>query len=83
MRIHSGMDFHISVDIAAAPETVWAVIANHSVEPILSGTRVTLRLHYAGAIGRLLARLTRGITGRYLGFEADGLKRRCESLAHA
>ena len=57
------------------------VYAQHSVEAITGGTRATLRLHYAGAMGRLLARLTRGITERYLGYEAEGLKRRSESLA--
>ena len=53
----------------------------HSVEPSGTGSRATLRLHYEGALGRLLARLTRGITNRYLDFEATGLKRRSEELA--
>ena len=139
------MDFQIAVDIAAAPETVWAVmsdaehwhewtpsvrsirlldtgpmrvgsralirqpkfppavwkvtaldpgrsftwksgapgmwvLARHSVESAASGSRATLHLHYDGPIGRLLARMTRNITNRYLEFEATGLKRRSESM---
>jgi uncharacterized protein YndB with AHSA1/START domain len=54
------------------------VHAHHSVEPVEGGARATLRLHYEGLIGRLLGRLTRAITNRYLGFEAAGLKRRSE-----
>ena len=57
------------------------VFAHHSIESTARGARATLRLHYEGAIGGLLARLTRGITLRYLGFEAAGLKRRSEALA--
>jgi uncharacterized protein YndB with AHSA1/START domain len=57
------------------------VYAHHSVEPVAGGTRATLRLRYPDAVGRLIGRLTRGITERYLGYEADGLKRRSESLA--
>jgi hypothetical protein len=57
------------------------VYAHHSVEPAPVGARVTLRLHYEGVIGRLIGRLTRDITNRYLGFEAAGLKRRSEERA--
>src|SRR5262245_29667953 len=59
------------------------VYGDHSVEATGDGARATLQLHYAGAIGPLFARLTRGITERYLGFEAAGLKRRSESLARS
>ena len=141
------VDFHISVDIAAPPDTVWAVMSDverwhewtasvrsirlldkgslavgtralvrqpkfppavwkitalepgkrftwrtgapgmrvdgrHSVETVSGGSRVHLELHYAGAFGNLLARLTRATTDRYLGYEAAGLKTRSESLAH-
>ena len=140
------MDFEIAVDIAAPPDTVWAVMsdaerwhewtesvrsirlldqgplavgsralirqpkvpaalwrvtaitlgrsftwrtgapgmwvdAQHSVETIPGGARATLHLHYEGVIGNLLARRTRDITNRYLGYEAAGLKKRSESLA--
>lgn len=57
------------------------VYAHHAVEPVEGGARVTLRLHYEGVLGRLLGRLTRVITNRYLGFESAGLKRRSEERA--
>ena len=57
------------------------VYGHHSVEERLGGgTRATLRLHYEGLLGSMLARLTRGITERYLGYEAAGLKKRSESI---
>ncbi len=59
------------------------VHAHHSVDAIPGGTRATLRLHYEGPIGILLGRMTRGITDRYLGHEAAGLKQRSESLTRA
>ena len=58
---------------------VW-VYAHHSVESIAGGSRATLRLHYEGAIARLVGRLTAGITNRYLGYEAQGLKQRSEAV---
>jgi uncharacterized membrane protein len=54
------------------------VYAHHSVAPAADGARASLALHYEGAIGRLLGRLTRPITDRYLELEATGLKRRSE-----
>lgn len=59
------------------------VHGHHLVEPIGSGTRAraTLRLHFEGALGRLLGRMTRRITERYVGWEAAGLKRRSEESA--
>ena len=140
------VEFHISVDIAAPPDTVWSVMsdaerwhewtasvtsirlldgrplgvgsralirqpkfppamwtvtaldpgrgfvwqsgapgmrvqAHHSLTPIAGGTRVTLRLEYSGMLGTLMARMTRGITNRYLGMEAAGLKKRSEERA--
>jgi hypothetical protein len=57
------------------------VHAHHSVEPVAGGTRATLRLHYEGALARLMGRLTRGITKRYLDYEASGLKARSEAAA--
>jgi uncharacterized membrane protein len=59
------------------------VFGHHAVEPIEGGTRGTLGLEYHGAVGRLLARLTRGMTERYLDFEAAGLKGRSESIARS
>jgi hypothetical protein len=57
------------------------VVARHRVDPIPTGSRVTLSLEYFGLLGGVLARLTRGITERYLGLEANGLKARCERTA--
>jgi hypothetical protein len=59
------------------------VYGQHSVEDRPPGARATLTLRYEGALGRLLARLTRGIAERYLGYESAGLKRRSESIASA
>ena len=59
------------------------VYGHHSVDPIPGGSRATLRLHYEGALGRLLGRMTRNITNRYLKYEADGLKQRSESLSRS
>jgi hypothetical protein len=58
------------------------VIANHSAEPTPTGSRATLSLRYEGFLGRLIARLTKGITNRYLRMEADGLKARAENPAY-
>jgi hypothetical protein len=59
------------------------VYGHHSVERHAKGTRATLRLTYEGVLARLMARWTRGITNRYLGLEAAGLKRRSEERARA
>jgi len=56
------------------------VYGHHSVEPLGAGSRAWLRLHYEGPLGVLLARWTRGITNRYLAYEAKGLKQRSESI---
>jgi len=42
-------------------------------------SKATLSLRYEGLLGGLLARLTRGITNRYLAMEAKGLKARSEN----
>jgi uncharacterized membrane protein len=57
------------------------VYGKHSVEPVGTGTRATLRLFYEGALARLMGRMTAGITNRYLGMEAAGLKLRSEETA--
>jgi hypothetical protein len=61
---------------AGAPG-MW-VYGYHAVAPARSGTRATLSVRYEGAAGRLLGRMTRAITGRYLAMEAAGLKQRSE-----
>jgi len=54
------------------------VVGRHSVEATAIGSRAILNLTYSGLLGGLFARLTRGITERYIGFEARGLKARSE-----
>lgn len=55
------------------------VTGHHSVEPTENGSRATLALSYEGMFGGLLARVTKGITLRYIAMEAAGLKVRAES----
>jgi hypothetical protein len=57
------------------------VRAYHTIEPAGPGSRVTLGLDYSGTLGRWMAKLTRGITERYLAMEAEGLKKRSEERA--
>jgi hypothetical protein len=54
------------------------VTGHHRVEPAGSGSRATLGLDFEGVLGPLWARLTRGITERYVLMEANGLKARSE-----
>jgi len=57
------------------------VFARHWVEATPSGSRATLSLELQGLFGGLFGRMTRGITERYLDFEASGLKARSENPA--
>ena len=57
------------------------VTARHTVEPIATGTRVTLSIRYEGLLRRLLARWTGELNERYLAMEANGLQARCTELA--
>ena len=54
------------------------VIGRHAVELTVNGTRAVLTLELKGMVGGLWGRLTRGITERYIGYEAAGLKARSE-----
>lgn len=54
------------------------VTGHHRVEPHGRGSRATLSLTHEGLVGRLIARLTAGITRRYIALEAQGLKARAE-----
>ena len=55
------------------------VTAHHSINGFGNATTATLSLCYEGLLGGLLARMTRGITNRYLAMEAKGLKARSEN----
>lgn len=58
--------------------------AHHGIEPIQSGSRVTLSVHFDGPLGPLAGWVAGGLTRRYLDMEAAGLKRRSEEgLEHA
>lgn len=58
------------------------VTGHHAVEPMANASRATLALSYEGVFGGLLARLTEGITRRYIAMEAAGLKARAENPAY-
>jgi uncharacterized membrane protein len=55
------------------------VTARHSVEPVPGGTRARLSVEFSGPFGSLAGWLTRRLNVRYLGIEANGLKRRSEA----
>jgi uncharacterized protein YndB with AHSA1/START domain len=54
------------------------VTGRHVAEPDGAGTRATVGIDIEGLFAGPWARLTRAITERYLDFEAQGLKARCE-----
>ena len=55
------------------------VIADHAIDGNGHRATATLSLRYEGFLGGLIARMTRGITQRYLAMEANGLKKRSEN----
>jgi hypothetical protein len=65
--------------ISASPG--FRAIGYHAVESIPRGSRATLSIEYQGVFGGVFARLTKGITERYLDLEAKGLKARSEDPA--
>ena len=72
--------------IDAGKEFTWVtrspgirITGRHSVEAAGGGSRATLSLEFAGLLGPLMARLTRGLNRRYLTLEAEGLKQRSEA----
>ena len=50
----------------------------HEVTRAEGGSRLRLHIHQAGLIGALIGRVSRGLTRRYIGMEAAGIKRRAE-----
>jgi carbon monoxide dehydrogenase subunit G len=57
------------------------VEANHWVEPLGDGSRVTLSVTFGGFLGRIIGRVMRSLNERYIAQEAAGLKRRSEEQA--
>lgn len=57
------------------------VTGTHTVEPTAAGSRARLSLRYEGVIGRLFARLTKGVTIRFIDYEAAGLEARSREPA--
>lgn len=55
--------------------------ANHLLEPEGGGTRATLSVANNGLIATLLSPFITSVARRNLTAEAEGLKRRCESIA--
>jgi uncharacterized membrane protein len=55
------------------------VYGHHSVTASGTGSCAVLALRYEGPVARLLGRITRDITERYLNLEAGGLKKRSEA----
>ena len=55
--------------------------ASHRIVRTAEGSRATLSIEQAGALGRLVGRLYGGLTRRYVEMEAAGLKRRSEESA--
>ncbi|GAA2962769.1 SRPBCC family protein [Actinokineospora diospyrosa] len=55
-------------------------VATHVVEPRGDGARAELSLEMTGPLGLLVAKLTAGLTDRYLALEAEGLKARAEGV---
>ena len=57
--------------------------ARHVVEPRANGCRATLSVEFSGWFSGLVAFITGRLNERYLGIEAEGLKRRSEAVAIA
>jgi uncharacterized protein YndB with AHSA1/START domain len=76
--LEAGRGFRI---VSRAPGAT--VVANHWIEPLRDGkgSRVTLSVTFSGWLGKVIARLMRGLNERYLAQEAAGLKRRSEETA--
>ncbi len=51
----------------------------HAVEASGNGCRATLAVVFGGPLGKLVGRLLKGMTERYLRMEAEGLKARAEA----
>lgn len=54
-------------------------IGHHAIEPMATGSRVTLWVDFSGPLAGLVAWVYGGLTARYVRMEAEGLKRRSEA----
>jgi uncharacterized membrane protein len=54
-------------------------LGRHLIEPTPGGSRVKLSVTFSGPLAGLIARFFGGLTTRYIGMEAEGLKRRAET----
>ena len=66
--------------ISVAPG--FRAVGHHAVERPPTGSRATLSLTMHGLLGGLFGWLTKGITQRYIGYEAAGLKARSEGPSY-
>ena len=57
------------------------VTGMHQVDAKGPGSRATLSIEFSGLLGPVFVLLTGALTERYLAIEANGLKRRSESVA--
>ena len=54
------------------------VTAVHRIEQAAAGCTVTLSVHYEGALAGIAVKLMGAITEKYVGWEAEGLKKASE-----
>lgn len=57
-------------------------VGHHWIEPIATGSRVTLGVDFRGVFAPLVRIIYGRLTQRYIQLEADGLKRRIETSTH-
>ena len=62
----------------ATRNPVVSAVGHHWIEPDPQGSRVTLGVEFNGPLAGLVGWLYGGLTRRYIGMEAAGLKRRVE-----
>ena len=55
--------------------------AEHEIDPVRAGTRLTLRVTFRGALAPLVARLAGPMTRRFLRMESEGCRERSEAAA--